>query len=345
MADGRAESAARRPRPRPARSTFEKGSGAHAADQSAETDCCGAKRPTDVTTGREHPTGRPVLRSAPVRPAHSTGRTDRGGRGLARLDQQQSQQVASAAGTAIVTAARVGRLLGRSGWRIAKQLPGVDVVEQQAQKLRQVAAAEVFRMLEIPQGFLGSASPEEQRVMMLVQNAGTDAEPLRSAMTELLQRATAPDGGKNRDYLFGTIVSQLVPDEARILATLAAGPTFAVVDVVAKQIGRSATRTVLSDVSSVGPAAGVSSPANTPTYIARLRNFGLIDVGPASDDLVDQFVLLAEDPAVVAARSEIDKGKQGSSKIVRRTLHLSSFGVEFWAACSPGRAGIPRRST
>ncbi len=296
-------------------------------------------------------------RPRPVPPADSrtisaspprTSRRSRSSRGrgqVARVEPPGTQVVA-AAGNAIVTVARVGRLLGRSGWRIARQLPGVDVVEAQAQKLRQAATAEMLRMLEVPQSVLASASTEEQRAVMLVQDAGDDAEPLRSAMTELLQRSTDPDRGKSRDYLFGTIVSQLVPDEARILAALAPGTPYALVDVVAKQLGRSAARTVLADASTVGVAAGISTPANTSTYIARLRTFGLVDidtVGSDSGDLAPQFDTLETDDAVRAARSEIEQVKFGSARLVRKTLTLSSFGREFWLACAPSPSALARR--
>ena len=288
----------------------------------------------------------------PTRP----DRRPRAGRGwgqLARLDQrtgaepaaQQGTQVVAAAGNAIVTAARVGRLLGRSGWRIARQLPGVDVMEAQAQKIRHAAAAEMLRMLEIPQAVRGSATPEEQRAVLLVENGGDDPEPLRSAMTELLHRSTDPDRSKGRDYLFGTIVSQLVPDEARILAALAPGTPFALVDVVAKQIGRSTTRTVLADVSTVGVAAGILNPANTTTHIGRLRTFGLVDVeatGGDAAELADQYDALEKDDAVRNARGEIESGKLGSARIVRKRLTLSSFGQEFWAACAPTRSALER---
>lgn len=274
---------------------------------------------------------------------HQTWQSRRSRRGLARIDAQQSQQVVAAAGSAIVTAARVGRLLGRSGWRMARQLPGVDAVEKQTEKLRQAAAAELLRMLELPQGLLANATPEEQRVMMLVHNSVDDAEPLRSAMSELLQRSREPDGGNNRDYLFGTIVSQLVPDEARILSALAGGRRFALVDVAGRTGRRTSERTLLTDVSTVGDAAGVSSPANTPAYIGRLRSFGLVDVGPdGGRDLVDQYVRLADDPAVTTARDEATRGRNTSAKIVRHTLTMSPFGAEFWKACAPAQSALTR---
>jgi abortive infection alpha-like protein len=281
---------------------------------------------------------RPVRRTWP-------GRGNPNSRGVARGDAQQSAQVVAAAGNAIVTAARVGRLLGRSGWRIARQLPGAEVVEAQAQKLRQVAGAEMLRLLEAPQNGRGAGTSEEQRAVLLVHDSGGDAEPLRSAMTELLQRSTDPDREKSRDYLYGNIVSQLVPDEARILATLAAGNVYAVIDVVAKQIGRSSTRTVLADVSTVGTAAGISNPANTPTYLGRLRRFGLLETstaGAESAELADQFDVAEQDPAVLAARADVDHGKLGSSRLVRKSVSLTPFGREFWAACAPPRSALER---
>ena len=257
-------------------------------------------------------------------------------RGLALPEPAQTGQVVAAAGNAIVTGAKLGRILGRSAWRIAKQVPGVVVVEQQAQKLRGLAAAELARLLEVPQFRTGTTSEEEQRAMLLVQNGASDPEPLRSAMSELLERSAGVADGRSREYLFGTIVSQLVPDEARILAVLAErSEPFPAVDVVAKHVGRATSRTVLANVSTIGAAAGVGVPLDTPTYVGRLQAFGLVEFGPAPERLETAYKLLAEDPAVVAARSRIEDGKLGSPRVVRKTVALSPLGREFWTACAP----------
>lgn len=264
---------------------------------------------------------------------------------MARREPAQAGQVVAAAGSAIVTAARVGRLLGRSGWRIARQLPGVTVVEQQTQKLRHAASAEMFRLLEVPQQVFSVASPEEQRAMMLVQDAGSDPAPLRTAMTELLDRSTESSDAQSRDYLFGTIVSQLVPDEARILAALGEGQIFAAVDVVSKQVGRASIRPVLSNASTLSTAAGLSRPQNVGTYLTRLHGYGLLDFGVPDDDLSSQFDTLLDDASVQAARATVDGGKQGSSKLVRKSVTLSALGVEFWVACAPTRSEMVRRTS
>ncbi len=280
------------------------------------------------------PDARSSARPSP-RPAPAPGHT-----GLARADAG-NQQLVQAAGSAIVTAARVGRLLGRSGWRIARQLPGMSLVEQQVQRLGDTATAELRRLLEVPQQFFTPAGGEDARVMMLVQNASTDPAPLRTAMSELLSRSSGTGAGRSREYLYGTIVSQLVPDEARILAAMADGKSFAAVDVHAKHVGRAASRTVLSNASSVGAAAKVSPARNVATYLTRLHGFGLVEFGPAADELNAEYDQLAIDDAVQEARVRIEKGKLGSVRIVRKTVALSALGRDFWTACAPG--SVPRR--
>lgn len=272
-------------------------------------------------------------------------RTSQNRRDAHRRAGHQMPRQEPVAGGAIITAARVGRLLGRSGWRVARQFPGVAAVEHQAARLAHVAAQEVGRLLEIPEpGRDGAPSAEEQRVMMLVQNAGTDPEPLRTAMAELRERANESDGTRNRDYLFGSIVSQLVPDEARILALLAGGPTFAAMDVVVKQVGRSTTRTVLANASTIGAAAGIALPDNVATYLTRLDSFGLLEFGSPGADLDSQFERLVADPLVRQARQVVEAGKQGSARVVRKSVGLSPMGRQFWTACAPSRTGLTRRS-
>jgi DNA-binding transcriptional ArsR family regulator len=254
---------------------------------------------------------------------------------VARRDQ--GAQLASTAGGAIVTAARMGRLLSRSGWRLARQLPGMSAVEQQAHRLRQSASAELLRLLEVPQQYFGTAAPEEQRVMMLVQDADKDPTPLRTAMSELLTRSAGSSGGQSKEYLFGTIVSQMVPDEARVLAALAEGKRFAVVDVAAKHVGRSATRIVSANASLLGAAAGVSPARNVSTYLSRLQQFGLIEFGPALEELNAEYDRLAVDGVVQEARTAIERGKLGSPRLVRKSVALSALGRDFWTACAPNQ--------
>ena len=141
--------------------------------------------------------------------------------------------------------------------------------------------------------------------MMLVQNASNDPGPLRTAMHELITRSSGTSAGKSREYLYGTIVSQLVPDEARILAALAGGKAFAAVDVMAKHVGRSRPRLVLANASSVGSTAGVAHARqqHLPHPATKLRAGR---VRPAKDELGAEYDQLAIDDAVQEARVRIE---------------------------------------
>jgi hypothetical protein len=260
---------------------------------------------------------------------------------LTRIEVQPSQVVA-AAGTAMVTAARVGRLLSRSGWRIARQLPGAKTVEREAQRLQALAANEARRILQLPQAAAGGArtTAEEQRAVDYVRNADPGTAPLRSAMSELLERSVEATRTDSREYLFGTIISQLVPDEARILAAMSDGTRFAAADVVLKP-RRGAQRVLLANVSSVGRQAGLVSPDNVPTYLGRLHGFGLITFDDEDEDLGVQYDILATDQTVQNARQGVDSRRRGTVKLDRKTVGMSPFGREFWAASDPSR---PARS-
>lgn len=255
-----------------------------------------------------------------------------GVRQVARSESVPAAQLVAAAGTAIVGAAKVGRLLTRSGWGLARRLPGGQAVQREVQRLQDVALSELRRLLDVPPGLTAAANGDERRVMMLIQN-GAGADPLRSAMNELLERSVETDRQTSREYLYGNIISQLVPDEARILAALSDGTQFAACDVIAKR--RSTTRVVLANASTVGRSAGVVIPDNVPTYVTRLHQFGLVQFGPPDDSIAMQFDILATDSAVQAAEASIEARRMGSMRLARKTLSISPFGREFWAAADP----------
>jgi hypothetical protein len=255
----------------------------------------------------------------------------------AGLALREPKDVVAAAGSAIVAAAKVGRIFGRGYLRMAKQLPGARLVEREAVRLGN-AIADLRKLLDVPNAVFGVlGNDDEQRVMLLVQNAQSDPQPLRTAMSELLDRSADAGRAASRDYLFGSIVSQLVPDEARILAVLAPGVPYAAADVVAKQVGRGSAQAVLVNASTVGHAANAALPDNTPTYLTRLHGFGLIEFGSADDSLSTQYDLIAVDPVVVAARAAAESAKQGAVRIRRKSVTLSQLGRDFWAACAPTR--------
>jgi hypothetical protein len=152
-------------------------------------------------------------------------------------------------------------------------------------------------------------------------------EPLRAAMRELLEDSADLDREQAQEDLYGAVLRQLTPDEARILAVLAAGPVFPTVDVVTRD------RTLLRNASTAGDAAGVTLREEVPSYLTRLAAFGLVEVEGERTELGTQYEVLVTDERVRAAQSCAKR-----AKLRRRSVRISLFGARFWAACDPARS-------
>jgi hypothetical protein len=270
-------------------------------------------------------------------PRAITGTSGAARRGQVTRVEIAPSQVVAAAGTAVVTAAKMGRLLGRTGWRLARQLPGARTVERETQRLQNAALGGARRWLRIPppggSPATRPASPAERRAVDLIGITEPGDEPLRTAMAELLERSVEATRTDSHEYLYGSIISQLVPDEARILAALADGTRFAAADVVQKQ-RRGRARVLVSNASAVGRQAGLVSPDSTPTYLTRLHGFGLVEFGPEDQSLSTQYDILATEPSVRAVNG-VTARRGSATRTERKTVQMSAFGRQFWSAADP----------
>lgn len=147
---------------------------------------------------------------------------------------------------------RAGRLAGwaaRTGVSLAGRLPGLgNAGESLRQVERQVLNELRKRLDEVDDPYVVALSAASSR-----EPAGEvvpAAEPLRSAMKELLDRSVTFDQERAREYLYATVLRQLTPDEARILTVLSDGDAYPAVDVVAR-----GERILLRNASTVGTAA------------------------------------------------------------------------------------------
>lgn len=254
----------------------------------------------------------------------------------------------------IVTGAgRAAGWLLRKGWDVTRKLPGGEIAERQLHRLEQVAVTEVRKRLDGLDGRLASfptrpfswrpAGDDERGFesdAVTAQPLDPHDEPLRAAMAALLNRSVSDSRAGARQYLHATILRELVPDEARILAALSDGTAYPLVHVVTRSALGGGQRTVLANASSVGRAAGVLLPEHVPVYVSRLLGFGLVEIGDEDPSLTTQYDILLTEDYVRAAEEQAGQ-KRRSPKFVRHTLRLSGFGEHFWSACDPSRSGLP----
>jgi hypothetical protein len=154
-------------------------------------------------------------------------------------------------------------------------------------------------------------------------------------MAELLNQSANADAVRAVEYLHTTILRQLVPDEARILAALADGTPRPAVDVVVRTTLGGVQRTVLRNASSVGKHAGVSAPEYVPAYLTRLYRMGVVDIGDEDPTLAEQYDILLTDQLVRDAEERARQARKGAARIVRRTVMISDLGGRFWRATDP----------
>lgn len=237
------------------------------------------------------------------------------------------------------TASRVAGWAARTGVSAARKLPGAGVAERGAREVERRALVELRKRLETvgdptlvtlrtPERDVSRDTASPDAVVVVPARDG-EVEPLRAAMAELLNRSIGFGRERSREYLYAVILRQLTPDEARVLATMADGTPFPLVDVVER--GRDG-RVLLRNASTVGKAAGVTLADHVPDYVTRLVEFGLVDVESELDALSTQYEVLLTDDEVRAAQ---DGAKR--AKIVRHTARISRLGIEFWRSCDPAR--------
>ncbi|MCU1681393.1 MAG: hypothetical protein JWQ81_2132 [Amycolatopsis sp.] len=235
----------------------------------------------------------------------------------------------------------------RTGYSFTRKLPGVDTAERGIRQVERQLLGELRRRLDEvddpyhaalsaasamnrPTGNGRATAFDAPAVITVVPSRDGHSEPLRAAMAELLNRSIGFGRERAKEYLYAIILRQLTPDEARILSALSDGSPFPLID-VAERAGVGGTgRIVLRNASTVGKAAGVSLNDQVPSYLTRLIGLGLADIDEEAPSLETQYEILMTDETVRQAEASIKR-----AKLIRRTVHISRLGAQFWEACDP----------
>jgi hypothetical protein len=244
-------------------------------------------------------------------------------------------------------AAGIAGWAARTGFSFTRRLPGIDTAERGIRQVERQLLGELRRRLDEvddpyhaaltaasamnrPSGNGHSTAFDAAPVITVVPSLNGHVEPLRAAMAELLNRSIGFGRERAKEYLYAIILRQLTPDEARILSALSDGSPFPLIDVAERTSLGAAGRVVLRNASTVGKAAGVSLPEQVPSYLTRLIGLGLAEIDEEAPSLETQYEILMTDETVRHAEGSVKR-----VKLIRRTVHISRFGAQFWEACDP----------
>lgn len=210
---------------------------------------------------------------------------------------------------------------------LGRAVPGARFVERQYQRIERAALRELAVRLDQvdAQRCSGVESAMDSGTRFATENVVASMSPGRW-LEQLLRRSMDQTPAESLWSLADLVVHSIVPDEARILSALSDGSTYPLVHL---ETGRLDTARVLANASAVGRAAGVALPDNTPSYVTRLLQLGLVEVGPEDSALREEYEILMTDATVRNALGAVDV----RVRAVRRTVRMSALGAEIWRLC------------
>ena len=177
---------------------------------------------------------------------------------------------------------------------------------------------------------IGVGVSEDSEIKNGTYEGGVDPTELRERGERLLERSADVEHDEPMHPAYPNILNNLAPDEARILRFLATEGPQPVVDVRDTGWFPITSDLVGAGLSMVGTEAGCRYEDRTQAYLNNLHRLGLVWFSDEQVDDVRRYQLVEAQPKVMEAREDCTR-----PKVVRRSIHLTPFGVDFCRVCLP----------
>lgn len=158
----------------------------------------------------------------------------------------------------------------------------------------------------------------------------TDSAALRRLGAELLKQAADVYEDDAAHPAYARILTEIAPDEARILRVLMVDGPQPLVDVRATNLIGVGSQLVAQGLNMIAAQAGLRYRDRVPAYLNNLHRLGLVLLSdePLPDPIAYQ--VLEAQPDVMAAIKDASR-----AKTVQRSIRLSPFGENFCDVCLP----------
>ncbi len=184
-------------------------------------------------------------------------------------------------------------------------------------------------LLAAGQSLGGIVEQEEVVGGQIVSSRVSPPPTLRERGQDLLERSRDVWSTEEGHPAYERILTELAPDEARILMLLLkSGPQPSVDVRTGGPVGLVSSQLVAPGLSMIGPRAGLRHVDHVPAYLNNLFRLGMVWFSRESlRDPLDYQVVEAQ-PDVLEAMHSVK-----FAKVVRRSIHLTPFGEDFCKTC------------
>lgn len=207
--------------------------------------------------------------------------------------------------------------------------PAAAIVQEAASDLRTLA----LRALgidpdNVPSIGLGmpGAGPPERGVAR-----GASTRELQRRGVELLRRSNDVNVVEDTHPAFARILSEITPDEARILRFVYLEGPQPSLDIRTYRPLGIGSELVAAGMSMIGEHAGLRNLDRIDQYLTNLSRLGLVDFSKESVSNPNRYQVIEAQPKTITAMKSAGR----AAKLVQRSIRLTSFGEEFVRTCLP----------
>lgn len=226
--------------------------------------------------------------------------------------------------------------------RAVEGQPATAIVQDAANDLRNAALKALGLQLDgVPNVSVGLTigGPGDRPIP-----ANATTRDLQKRGEELMRRSNDVRIADDTHPAFARILSEITPDEARVLRFLFIEGPQPALDVRTWRPLGIGSELVAAGLTMIGEHAGLRNVDRIDLYLTNLSRLGLLDFSREQVSNPTRYQVIEAQPKVAAAIKQAGR----SPKLVQRSIRLTSFGEEFVRTCLPlnGRAahgdGRPR---
>ncbi|WP_280382090.1 Abi-alpha family protein [Nocardia wallacei] len=161
--------------------------------------------------------------------------------------------------------------------------------------------------------------------------AAESAPSLRERGAELLRRSASVHGSDGDHPAFARILSDLAPDEARVLRFLYLDGAQPALDIRTGRPLNPGAQRIEPGLNMIGTDATLRFPERIGSYLTNLRRLGLVESTRDPLDNPARYQLLESQPEVRRLLKRTGFG----TKVFYRSIALTGFGTDFVRTCLP----------